>query len=324
MELVTKIPDSFLMEKSLTDEQIKILIDQINRFNKLNEIDIGTKGFKLSEDGKIILPEGTIIHGISSFSVEKVDGIAKTGIVTGQALGIPEDGETYYCADFHRIPKEETLDEFNSNFPYRDGRTPFGNGIRGGNTLAFIIEPRDEFSELLAYDCYREGTKESEITRSFVNEKGLPIDDKKIVSSILYGVPRKAFSGIVLGDTLFLKKEILELLIKLFPECYIASIHGDVIYMPGDNMENSILKGENYGLKVKLQRTQEQYEQELQRNRDFSTKTWELSEAIYTLINQDCSLEECARILLDNKLSQGTIEKVMEEINKKRNTSLKQ
>ena len=317
MELVTKIPDSFLIEKPLTNEQITYLVEQINRFNKLNELDISKKEVKLSEDGKVILPMGTIIHGMSGFNISRLDSIAKSGIVTGQALGIPEDGETYYCADFHRVPKEETLEEFNKGFTYRDGRTPFGgNGIRGGNSIAFIIEPREEFSELLAYDCYREETEEGKITRSFVNERGLPIDNNDIVSSILYGVPRKAFNGIVLGDSLFLKKEVLELIIKLFPQCYIATIHGDIIYVPGDNIEVSLLKGENYGLKVQLQRTKNQYEQELQRSRDLSTKTWELSKAIHTLINNDCTLEECARILLDNKLAQGSIEQVMEEINK--------
>ena len=71
MELVTEIPDGFLIEKPLTNEQINILIEQINRFNKLSELDISKKEVKLSEDGKIILPEGTIIHGISGFTVKK-------------------------------------------------------------------------------------------------------------------------------------------------------------------------------------------------------------------------------------------------------------
>ena len=122
---------------------------------------------------------------------------------------------------------------------------------------------------------------------------------------------------------MFLKKEILELLIKLFPECYIASIHGDIIYKPGDSVEMSLLRGENYGLKAQLQRTQKQYEQELQQSRELSAKTWKLGKAINTLVTQDCSLEECARILLENGLTQGSIENVMEEINEKRNNGLK-
>ena len=320
MKKINELPDNFLIEIPLDENQERLLIDQINRFNELSEKELYPLLVEFDEKGKILLKEGTIIHGISGFDLNVVDNISKSGILTGQAIGIPEDGETFYCADFHRIPKDMSMEEFNKKFTYVDGRCPFGNGRRGANTLAFVIEPREEAVDLLKYDCYRTGV-EADITKSFTNEAGL-LEPPEELSSILYGVPSNMFNGIVLGTKLLEKKEIIKLLIKLFPDCYISSIDGVVIYNPSIDVNyNEIveLRAESYVFKFKKMLLEDELsitQSELQKVR---MKNQEIIDAII----MGCPSDLAARILVDNKLIQGTLEYVMNYIERKKESSVK-
>ena len=247
MEMIDISDERFHVGSMINVHQKQVLKEQKERFDKLKELPFKDCEVVL-EDGKVMLKEGTIIHGISNFDVDKVDNIRKTGIVTGQALGIAEDGETYYCADFHRVSKDVSLEDYNKEFTYVDGRTPFGG--KGKSTLAFIIEPNKDNEEILKYDCYRDG-KEADFTRSYVNMYGLPVDDYSKVSSILYGVPANQIVGAVLGEKLIEQKEIVEFIIKLFPNIYLVSPRGELIYKPDmflelvdEKRKNSVTKTE--------------------------------------------------------------------------------
>lgn len=250
MEKIDKIPEDFLLEGQLSKEQEILFLEQINRFYELKEMELYPMDISVTDDNRVMLKEGTIIHGTSGFSVDMLDSIAKTGILSGQAIGIYEDGETYCCADFHKVSDSMGMNEFNNNFKYTDARCPFGNGYRGANSLAFVIEPREEAEELLKYDCYMEDTKESALTKSFVNIDGLPGNSRNS-SSILYGVPSNLICGVVLGNNLIKRKEIIELITKMFPDCYISSIDGVIIYNPSiDKNFNEVveLRAEKYSL----------------------------------------------------------------------------
>ena len=60
--------------------------------------------------------------------------------------------------------------------------------------------PDVDVKELIAYDCYRSDSKESDILREFVNVNGLPLVDTSLGFSILFGVPSNFIIGIVVGD----------------------------------------------------------------------------------------------------------------------------
>lgn len=264
MEMIDIKDERFHVGTMINVHQKQVLKEQKERFDTLKELPFKDSNVILDEEGKVILKEGTIIHGISAFDVEKMDNIRKTGIVTGQALGIAEDGETYYCADFHRVDKDISLEEYNKTFKYIDGRTPFGG--KGKSTLAFIVEPNKENEEILKYDCYRNG-KEADFTKSYVNMNGLPVSDYDKVSSILYGVPANQIVGAVLGEKLIEQKEILEFIIKLFPNIYITSSRGELIYQSGTSLEvmderrkNSVTKTELIQMERNLENTKKQLE----------------------------------------------------------------
>lgn len=228
MERIDKIPDNFLMEKELTKEQEIIFLEQINRFNELSEKEFGPCQFNVNDFGKIMLAKDTLIHGISAFSYEKLDNISKSGILTGQAIGVSEDGETYYCADFHRVKEDISVEDYNKWFPYNDGRCPFGKRADVSREVAFIISPSEEINDLLKYDCYR-NTTEGLATRSFINY--MPMNPE-VASSILYGIPANCIDGIVVGGKVLNDSEQIYYLIEKFPQCYILSSYGELIYDP--------------------------------------------------------------------------------------------
>lgn len=230
-EIIADLPEGFLDELNLDKSLKSVLIEQINRFYKVRKTNISNKDIQFDELGRIIFPAGTIIHGTSlslnnSHFVDKLVNISRTGILTGQAVGKEEEGETFYCADFHRVPHDMSVSEYNSWFPYVDGRCPFG---RGKSTLAFVIQPNTGLDELLSYDCYRLGTANGDLTRRFVNS--LPLKEE-VASSILYGVPSNAISGIVMGDNLLRSSQTLDFVIRLFPDSYIISKTGSLIHDP--------------------------------------------------------------------------------------------
>lgn len=240
--MIDKIPDNFLIEGKLTLEQENILIEQINRFNQLNRTSFSLGNVLLNNGLETYFKEGTLIHGTSGYDKEMLDNIARTGILTGQAVGISEDGETYCCADFHRVDKDITVSKYNQEFTYNDGRCPFGKR-RSDNSdaVAFVVGPDSKNLELLSYDCYREDTVASSITKSFI--KCMPIKDKKKAASILYGVPASCINGIVIGGKNLNDIDKINYLIRLFPNSYIVTSYGELIYDPsrGEKLGDEII-----------------------------------------------------------------------------------
>lgn len=313
MGRVNEIPEDFYIEFDLDARQEKCLIDQMNRFLDLKDMDIELSSIEFDNKNKVMLSKGTLVHGLR-FGVNEVSSIANSGILTGQALGIPEDGETFYCADFHKVPDDMSIDEYNEQFFYRDGRCPFGNGLRGSHSIAFIIEPREEAEELLSYDCYKNNTAESEITKTFVNVRGLPSNEEK-ASSILYGVPKSLFKGIVIGNALLNRKEVLQLLIRLFPNCYISSIYGGIIYNPSlDNGYGEVvqLRAEKENYEFDLARLKSELESAQKQVKAANESKYQLQEAMIKY----CPSDEVAKIFVEQKLYQGNYEATLAHIEK--------
>ena len=239
--------------EGLPVEQQKILREQIERFIKLKETPR-----KPVEVGDVIkLPVGTLIHG-TAVNEETLSSIAESGILTGQAFGIAEDGETYHCADFHRVKHEMSIANYNYQFPYRDGRCPFGRN--GRFSLGLVLFPDEKLEELTSYDCYREKTKASDDTKSFVNMKGLPNKDPEMLSSILFGVPSNFISGVIIGDN-NIKLEVVKFIIEKFPGVFITRNNGEIIYKHGDDLELVAARIKSIQRQIELENAQAEIEQ---------------------------------------------------------------
>ncbi len=317
MERITSIPEDFLIELPLNSNQERILLDQINRFYDLKNKDISLPDISRTVDGNIILKEGTLIHG-THFNIDKIESIKKTGIVTGQAVGISEDGETYYCADFHRVSKDISIKNFNDQFTYVDGRCPFGKGVRGGKSLAFVIEPCEEARELLAYDCYRNETVESDITKSFTNSM---LDNGENLSSILYGIPSNLIRGTILGNKLLEQHDIIRFMIKLFPNGYISTINGDILYDPKVDQDFSELVSlRTY--KYMLEWSKNRLNTDIARfGRDLYGEKRRYESLLNEMMN-DLPSNDVAKFLVDEHFVSGNVEDAIDYINTVKNGNL--
>ena len=267
---MVKIEELF---EELDIEKINILKEQIQRFNALKK-----EERKIVEiDDRIILPEGTLIHGTPCY-LSNLESISKTGILTGQSVGKIEDGETYYCADFHRVSEKQTLEQYNKEFPYIDGRCPFGK--KGKGTLAFIIFPDERLKELISYDCYRENTLESNITKEFINF--LPIEAREKGSSILFGIPSNFINGVIIGDK-YINEGVVDFIIKQFPGVFITRNNGELIYKNGDSLEIVNLRIKSIQRQIELEQTKFDLEMEKHRKDTLNTNLDNLWKAVSTL-----------------------------------------
>lgn len=239
--------------EGISPEQQKALRAQIDRFIKLRSL----PKKEVVVGDYVRLPEGTLIHG-TPVNEESLSSIAESGIITGQAFGIMEDGETFHCADFHRVNHDMSLANYNDQFPYVDGRCPFGK--KGKFTLAFVIYPDENLKEITSYDCYRDGTKESDTTKGFVNMNGLPVKDTSLASGILFGIPSNFINGIIIGDN-NLNEEVVKFLIEKFPGSFITRNSGEIIYKNGDSMELVTARIKSIQRQIELEKSQETIEQ---------------------------------------------------------------
>lgn len=241
-----------IRDKILNDEQEEVLTLQLKEYLRLKKMNINKKQcFSVGEDNKLILKEGTLIHGTSP-SIETLNSISKLGILNSEYFNMKEDGETYYCADFFRVPEDMPMEEY---FKFCKKSEITDEGVRRAkmeasklparsqDEIAFIINADNpELKELLSNDPYRDNGKKSEIMKEIVNFSGIQeyYKDKQRISAVLWGIPENYISGIWVGDDVLKNKEMVEQIKKLFPECYITTKEGDIIYK-GLSQEKKIL-----------------------------------------------------------------------------------
>lgn len=228
-----------LYDKEVTPEQRKFLREQVNRFNEIKDSDIKRVGLKTDVDGKIILDEGTLLHG-TSFDKTKLKSIKEKGIIGAEFHGECEELETLYCADFFRVSETMKMNEYSEFCRGRDKGIYRGekkylpvNSRSGG--IAFIVNPSKDIDDLLAMDVYRDNIH-TEDMKGIVNFEVLDSDRfygiKDRLAAPLYGVPENAISGIWVGDDVKLDIDKIKFLEEQFPDVYIIDKEGTIIYDP--------------------------------------------------------------------------------------------
>ena len=230
----------FEVDENQSQEDVESTVSelqaQINRLGKLSKEHIFKSPPTVDSQGKIILDEGTLIHGMKSYDENVLKSISKNGIMSSEAFNRIEDGETFCCADFFRVFESIPITAFNTMFfssntlkKITDRFTPFSKSKYGKDRIAFIVNKNSQNSELLSYDAYREGTVPSNVVKQFVTS--LPMDPKT-GSAILVGVPANCINGIVVGENIAIDQNKISYLKSLFPESYITTTDGSILYMP--------------------------------------------------------------------------------------------
>lgn len=195
----------------LTIEQQRILDDQ---WVKL----------QLAREGRpkvqcLDIRSGDLIH--NTFSLEHIENIFKLGIVSGE-IGtekkepIPEDGETFFCADFFVVPTEvSTLGKYLS---YIQQRVRHGQMVRGrpedyaapkerNECIMLIFEgtsDSSEYTELLQRSSTQVEYEDSTLARDgFILRFPHEGDNHR---AVLVGLPANHIKGIVLGGKITLRQ----------------------------------------------------------------------------------------------------------------------
>lgn len=223
-------PKNMIFDKELNEKQFELLESQYKKFLSLEKevMDDSQYQLFLDKNGKVFLPKGTLIHG-TNINPDTLKGISKNGILACEFLGEYEDCETFYCADFHRVVNDSLLSSYDSNF-IADGKTPF-NKIN--NQIAFIINPTSKMGGLLYYDLFDSKFDNNFTVRDILNTSAIPREflgvNRGMASAILCGIPSNCISGIVLGDNVLLKKDVVDEIKRLFPKAYLVTRKGIII-----------------------------------------------------------------------------------------------
>lgn len=225
-------------DKTLTPEDMQLLQQQWNILNELRKVRVDENPIlKRKELGGTDLPQGTLIHG-TSFDLEKLRQIADLGIVSGELVGIPEDNETHYCADFFRVPENMTVSEYLEwcSKPITKGILRMKRGefnylpmpIKSDRQIAFIFDTSDTRLEpLLKYDAYDPAANEK--MQNIINILPRDVDPSpsRTTSAILAGIPGNFISGLIISE-LITEPEVEEVK-SIFKGLPIFRVSGEIV-----------------------------------------------------------------------------------------------
>lgn len=229
------LPETTIFEKSLTPEGRKLLESQWATYHKAKSVMVRNGLEERIRKGELEFPEGTLIHG-TRYDRAKLTSIAKHGVVSGELMGVPEDCETHYCADFFRVSEDMSLDDYLSfiSTPEQVGKIRktkmetnyFPRPKDRTNKIGIVFDTNNPVVQALQEnDAYRSDNKTLD---SVINQ--LPIKDEeavKRVSAILGGLPANLISGLVIPSTIANDPEEVSFLKKRFPKAVLLAVEGE-------------------------------------------------------------------------------------------------
>lgn len=227
----------------LSAKLITFLTSQMDVYNQLKETDFPLKELKIdSKTGKVIFDKGTLIHCARECSYEKLLSYKEKGVVTGDFINVPEDGESFLCADFYRADVQLTSTEFFDRILYSDStacRGPFSDKWKYCTKLAFIIDSNDATKRLTDTDMYMPQNSEHDMQYILNLLSSYKEEKNGQVAAIPYGIPSSCISGIVAGDFLLQNEEYMHMINQIFPNCYILNHEGRVFFDPSLSKEEN-------------------------------------------------------------------------------------
>lgn len=205
------LPTETRFDRELQPQDLDLLQQQWNIFNLLKKAVIYENPLKRRIlEGKPELVQGTLVQG-HVYNQSTLEKIKQTGILSGELVGIPEDMETNFCADFFKVPQDFTVEEYLKwcDEPRVIGsirsRKPEGNRLptpsKRSKQVALIVDITDSrLQPLLRMDAYDPDSKE--IMGSVVTQ--LPREPEtaegKRLAAIMVGIPSNFINGVIIGN----------------------------------------------------------------------------------------------------------------------------
>lgn len=202
------LPDSLRQEKILSESDMKKLQKQWNLYNSLASIPRRENPIQLRRAlDRLEFPEWTLLHG-TQYDLEILRSIKEKWVLSGEFLGIAEDGETHYCADFFRTNADYSIQQY---FEYisenevvwslrkpkmEKSRLPTHHPLSW--YVALVFSPENPIvQELTRMDAYHKGKSEMQniVTQTLFDDNP---EKQKRLSAVLVGIPANAISAIIL------------------------------------------------------------------------------------------------------------------------------
>lgn len=220
-----QLPETMLRHKDLSEEDENMIRKQWKLLHDLSLIELPNDIRLRQQAGLPELAEGTLVHG-TAFDLQKLAEIQRNGVISGEILGIPEDCETNYCADFFRVPKNMSVQDYVS---WSHEMEPPVEGSRlktkrmesrylagRNNQVTVIINTQNkEIEDLLDMEAYTHGYDKMKTIIT-----GLPIErnseKSKRIAAVLCGVPGNLISGLILPPKVFEDKENVSKIREIF------------------------------------------------------------------------------------------------------------
>ena len=221
------------------------LWENLQIYIQLSSKTASSTDIKISDDGKLILGKGTLLHGIRQFNENVLRSISSEGIIFEGFFGDKGTTMTKGDACFFEVDKEQTMHDYYMSYNHdasgeKIGETLFrrvnsetkksaalrreagylpreeaywNNG--NSNGIAFIINPTTDIQPLLS---------QKEKLPLFARGYSIPI-----------GMPSNYISGILVSREVAQDQEKIVLIKQYFPDKYITTPDGELIHEPQRN-----------------------------------------------------------------------------------------
>lgn len=233
----------------------------------------------ITKNGQVVLREGTLLHGLG-FDEAKLKSIAKSGLVGANYSNyrnVNSNARFPNGVNFFRVPTKCYMKQYfdwysntkvdssgkrkrDKDFDYmrkiaeKEGLASNGGAMRrkefdflpshlaSNASVAFIINPSPEILSLRKDDPYLNGEEAFFSKGGYKGFDNMFKNIKSRVANVLYGIPPSQISGILVSKGIEINSEKIEFLKKNFPDMYITTIDGNVIYKGIDSREKNEVK----------------------------------------------------------------------------------
>lgn len=223
-------PKEIIFDKELNEEELELIKSEYKKLVTISKTELDNNSYQLflNNNNKIYLPKGTLIHFTNS-NLNNLKYISKNGLLPSEFQGIKNSDNTYYSTLFYKVNKDILLVDYLTK-------------ISNDNDIAFIVNPTSKIGGLLYYDLLDKKFDNNPIVKNIISSSFKENNfNKNNLSLILVGVPSNAISGIIVGDSLLMDKDIIDRIKKLFPNAYIVSKDGIIL-----KDRSNIIKIEDY------------------------------------------------------------------------------
>lgn len=238
-EFLTWCSDKFKNSGNMNFDK---LWENLQLYSQLSSRTASSTDIKISDDGKLILRKGTLLHGIRRFDESVLKSISSDGIVFEGFFGKKNTTITNGEACFFEVDKEQSMEEYYMSYN-RDtsgeniGEIPF---VRVNSETKNSAKLRREAGYLPREEIY--WNKDSYNSVAFIINPTTDIQPllnqkKKLQQfargySIPVGMPSNCISGILVSRELAQDQEKLAVIKQYFPDKYITTPDGELIYEP--------------------------------------------------------------------------------------------